>query len=204
MAPHGSPLALLLLLWLPHAAPTPTPSPCEPPRDAFLAPTYHLLMRNGSRLVHEADSAATLHVDGLWHWFIGCDSGWHHITSRDLVDWEFARPLVVEGQGGDTGSIAVTPAGVYIMVPGCGGICRRVALDRTLESWGPVAPAINSSHPKNFRDPARPWLAEDGSWYMVVGSGQRLRERGPGQPGAQAWLYRAADATLYDAAAFSI
>ena len=75
----------------------------------------------------------------------------------------------------------------------CAGICRRKALDDSLTRWGNVSTAVNNTHPRNFRDPARPWQGADGRWYLVVGSGLTPTEKGPV---AQAWLYRASDSTL--------
>ena len=108
---------------------------------------------------------AAIHLDGVWHWWLGCQGGWRHLKSKTLVDWH-TDLLPVTGQGGDTGSVskstrnppslassvsvsfdrlvvltAVTPSGIYSFLPGCGGICRRVASDRSMDSWGPAAAA---------------------------------------------------------------
>jgi sucrose-6-phosphate hydrolase SacC (GH32 family) len=176
------------------------------PDDPFLQPTFHLVLRNHSQLIHQQDASGNLFLDGVWHWFIDCTDGgqsliWCHLLSEDLRNWRWAASPLVTGQGGDTGSIAVTSEGIYLFVPGCGGICRRVALDRTLNSWGPTSAAISSPHPRNFRDPARPFRGADGHWYIIVGSGLTAGETCALTPNvtgpvAQALMYRASDATL--------
>ena len=155
--------------------------PCLPPTDdfGFLEPTYHVILTINDTAIHCADAAAAIHLDGVWHWWLGCQGGWRHLTSKNLVDWH-ADLLPVSGQGGDTGSVAVTPSGIYSFLPGCGGICRRVSLDRSLNTWGPALQAKLTgirSTPTNFRDPTRPFQHKDGRWYITVGSGLRYGEK---------------------------
>lgn len=154
--------------------------PCLPPADdfGFLAPSYHVILTLNGTAIHCADAAAAIHLDGIWHWWLGCQGGWRHLTSKNLVDWH-ADLQPVSGQGGDTGSVSVTPSGIYSVLPGCGGICRRVALDRSLDKWGPATPAkLNGpSTPANFRDPTRPFQHKDGRWHITVGSGLRYGEK---------------------------
>eukprot|EP01052_Picozoa_sp_SAG31_P040901 SAG31_NODE_6049_length_2192_cov_2.194458_1_plen_578_part_10 len=166
----------------PPAPPTP-PAPAVPqcvvPTEAWLEPTFHLMPKqlNSS---HCADAASVIFLDGVWHWWLGCEGGWHHIVSKGataLVDWTFADPLLVTGQGGDTGSVTVTKSGIYLFLPGCGGLCRRVALDRSMTRWSKPALAKGTDrHPSNFRDPSRPFLHHDGKWYIVAGSGLTFGE----------------------------
>ena len=47
-------------------------------------------------------------------------------------------------------------------------------------------PALGSA---GFRDPARPFKARDGSWYMVVGGGEKGKQ-------GHGLLFKAKDATL--------
>ena len=96
---------------------------CVVPTDAFLDPVFHILPKQLNS-THCADAASVIFLDGVWHWWLGCQGGWHHLVSSGetaLVDWSWAEPLVVTGQGGDTGSITVTPSGAYLFLPGCGG-----------------------------------------------------------------------------------
>ena len=102
---------------------------CKVPMDDFLLPKFHVQLKNGSRPIHEADTAAAFYTEetSTWHWFLGTDSGWQHLISRDLCDWEWAVPLTVTGQGGLTGSITATPHGIFSFVPGCGGAITSIA-----------------------------------------------------------------------------
>ena len=177
-------------------------STCIVPYDDFLEPTYHVVLTVGGSKIHCADAASLLFLDGVWHWWLGCQGGWHHITSTGdtaLVDWSFADPLVVAGQGGDTGSVTVTPSGIYLFLPGCGGLCRRVALDRTLTKWSNSSLAKGTDHhPNNFRDPSRPFQHTDGKWYIVAGAGLNAGERFENRTGPLAFgmMYVADDDTL--------
>ena len=67
--PHGGFICL--------AQPTPPPAPPGPPRcvvptDAWLEPIFHLVPKqlNSS---HCADAASVIFLDGVWHWWLGCD-----------------------------------------------------------------------------------------------------------------------------------
>lgn len=157
-------------------------SGCVVPYDDWLEPSFHVnsLTINGTK-IHCADAASVIFLDGVWHWWLGCDGGWHHITSGGataLLDWHWANPLVVTGQGGDTGSVTVTPSGIYLFLPGCGGLCRRVSLDRTMTRWSAATLAKGTDHhPNNFRDPSRPFRQSDGRYYLVAGSGLNYGER---------------------------
>jgi sucrose-6-phosphate hydrolase SacC (GH32 family) len=181
--------------------PAPAVSRCVVPVDAWLEPIFHLVPKqlNAS---HCADAASVIFLDGTWHWWLGCEGGWHHIVSKGptaLVDWTFADPLLVTGQGGDTGSVTVTKSGIYLFLPGCGGLCRRVALDRSMTRWSnPTLAKGTDRHPSNFRDPSRPFLHHDGKWYIVAGSGLTFGEHFGNMTGPLAFgmMYVADDDTL--------
>jgi hypothetical protein len=185
------------------ASPPPTPPAqrCVVPVGAWLEPIFHLMPQQLNS-THCADAASVIFLDGVWHWWLGCQGGWHHIVSQGttaLVDWTFADPLQVTGQGGDTGSVTVTKSGIYLFLPGCGGLCRRVALDRTMTRWSDATLAKGTErHPSNFRDPSRPFLHHDGKWYIVAGSGLTFGERFGNMTGPLAFgmMFVADDDTL--------
>ena len=86
-----------------------------------------------------------------------------------------------------------------LALPGCGGLCRRVALDKNLTKWSATALANGTErHPLNFRDPSRPFQHADGKWYIVAGSGLTHGERFGGMTGPLAFgmMFVAADDTL--------
>ena len=79
------------------------------------------------------------------------------------------------------------------------GLCRRVALDKTLTKWSTAALANGTtSHPSNFRDPSRPFKHADGRWYIVAGSGLTHGEQFEGMVGPLAFgmMFVADDDTL--------
>ena len=183
------------------AAPAPT---CVVPDAPWLEPIFHLLPKQVNATAC-SDAASVIFLDGVWHWWLGCmgePNDWHHLVSQGataLVDWTFADPLVVTGQGDDTGSVTVTPSGIYLFLPGCGGLCRRVALDRSMTRWSTAALAKGTEHhPFNFRDPSRPFMHHDNRWYIVAGSGLTYGEQFENMTGPLAFgmMYVAEDDTL--------
>ena len=75
---------------------------CVVPNEPWLDPIYHV-MPDQLNNTHCADAASVIFLDGVWHWWLGCEGGWHHLVSSGetaLIDWSWAEPLVVSGQGG--------------------------------------------------------------------------------------------------------
>lgn len=183
------------------APPAPARPKCVVPVAAWHEPIFHVMPKQLNS-THCADAASVIFLDGVWHWWLGCQGGWHHLISQGggaLVDWTLADPLVVNGQGGDTGSVTVTPSGIYLFLPGCGGLCRRVALDRSMTRWSNATLAKGTEHhPSNFRDPSRPFLHQDNRWYIVAGSGLTYGEQFGNMTGPLAFgmMFVADDDTL--------
>lgn len=101
----------------------------------------------------------------------------HHYGTKDLLTWT-RYPM---GWEGDTGSITVTPEGVFRMWPqgGAAGTIARARLlneDRTLSNWStpvasiPIPKGVHGTQVANFRDPSRAVRLSDGHYYLAVGS----------------------------------
>jgi len=149
----------------PQPPPPPPPPPPAPPSDFCYK--YHPIMSGG---LYDP-SGPLLTRDGWWHVWED-EGGWGHFISRDLVRWQQGGPST--GFGGLTGSVAVTPSGVFAFYPegSQGGIDFAPSTDEAnLTSWAPkgrviTAPAMAGS---NFRDPLRAFQWTDGRWYVGVG-----------------------------------
>lgn len=103
------------------------------------------------------------------------------------------------GLGGGTGSIAVREDGSIAAFTPSRGVTLHVSSSLAsckggdcLNNWTSVGSVLGQppqGSSAGFRDPARPWRAADGHWYIVVGGGIQGKE-------AQGHLYRAEDASL--------
>ena len=109
-------------------------------------------------------SGPLLQPDGTWHVFP--DNGhWGHCTSTDLLRWNCSHPDT--GFDGDTGSISVTPQGIFALWPGVGKetgkIFRAIPASSALNKWtttGNAAPGGGGA-----RDPGRALQLSSG-WYV--------------------------------------
>ena len=152
-------------------------------------PTHHGLAPDGMQ-----DPAGNLQLaDGTYHVFPCCK--WEHFSSTDLVHWAAMGPTPL---GGGTGSMAVREDNTVIAMTPQAGVTMYEATDSAacvgpacLSNWTRVGPVL-ASVPAQFArvgDPARPWRAHDGHWYLIAGASVR-------DTAGHGVLYRARDATL--------
>ena len=129
-----------------------------------------------------------------------CNTGWCHLTSKDLIRWTVQNETAAGSfplANGDTGSISFTENGTIALFPTTKG---PFGLMRQVPSGGSLAPSMTWTNASlvysatfdgaraGFRDPARALKMADGSYYVAVGAGV-------GKEGCIAWL-RASDASL--------
>ena len=129
------------------------------------------------------DPIGPILIDDTWHVFPDTfENHWAHFTSKDLLHWEkqteIPDPLLANG---DTGSISVTPGGLFAHYPNLQapfGINLQTPTDTTptdLNNWSNSTSTF--ADPKSiglgigFRDPHRAIKLPDDNWYMGVGTG---------------------------------
>ena len=135
-------------------------------------------------------SGPFLNPFGVWHVWEDMQ-GWGHYWSTDLLRWNLlGNPT---GFGGLTGSIGITPSGLYAFWPegDQSGVDMAISTDTvnftTWNTQGRVItkPAMAGS---NFRDPLRAFQYEN-NWYVGVGCNNNSQS-------ADLCLFQASDSTL--------
>lgn len=171
----------------------------------FLRPKYHPIP--ASNWCNE--SHGLTFYNGMYHLFYqkngnGCylfQQNWGHLESPDLVTWKEVAPALWPSPGWDnygvwSGHAIIddnnTPQVFYSGVDGVkAGIGKAMPSTQDLLQWrkinlNPVIPSAPSSYPnKDFRDPYL--FKENGTWYMITGSGLQSPNVGT------VFLYRSVD-----------
>jgi len=109
--------------------------PVDPPQyyPKSLCPQIHYSASHG---FHDPSGPQYIKATDTWHLLPDVDGGEGHAWSRDLVHWtsDPSYPTDVMGHVPETGSVTVTPSGMYFIYAGLGGFTTHEGAFRAVST----------------------------------------------------------------------